>query len=640
MGASSRVRSLLVVLLVACTGLVVSLQGWKSRTPTFDLVPHILDASALVSEGKIPMKGTLSSLVAYTPPGITWLLAPGLLMTNDPRLFEFVGTAILYGGTLLGVFLVAEASFGAGTAVLAAALYGLSGVGLFFAASLWPRGHPFFYVWMVYWLRRWVVDNEPRALAVGVAIWSVGMYVFMEIAPAVLLVPVLWYLFRPPVRFVPLLVALVVSLGVWSPYLVYERTRDFRDLRAQLARTPLHTSGTPANYREAWCNPAAQLENDGSASAGAEGDVVGSTVVPERGLRSRVADAGYQGVAKWHALVGNAVHGMVGGGSAPGSDVRGITLLLGSLASVVALVLTWPAPRARMMSSEPVTQPAACTALGAAFAVIGLSAGLILPRLLSPDGFLEPATREALFWLQIDIIFVALILLSAKHIRLAFRRLAERMSTEIDPRRSAPYFVAVALAVPWVGLLLVAEPGRFERFWWLWPLHSIVLAALSTDTFKRLAWPSAIRWSAAALIFAFVCGTASGAARLKSWARDGWAGADSDQMRAVEYIAGQLHGRQEARIGYQVPFQKFMATLHADDSRYKVGAEFDVLFRYRHGLKNADQCAEGLSFDDQYRMVQAAAVESLTLKHHFNVPSDSTFTPVYEAGLFRVVRRN
>ncbi len=77
-------------------------------------------------------------------------MVPGMLFFDDPRLYESVGSAGLYFGTLIGVFLLARTCFGLRCAYLSVLLYGLSRNGLFFAGSLWSIGHPFFYVWMIY----------------------------------------------------------------------------------------------------------------------------------------------------------------------------------------------------------------------------------------------------------------------------------------------------------------------------------------------------------------------------------------------------------------------------------------------------------------------------------------------------------
>jgi len=560
------------------------------------------------------------------------------LVTNDLRLYRYVPTAALYFGTLLGIFLLARACFDAPVACLAVALFGLSDQGTFFASSLWPRGHPFFFVWMVYWLRRWITGESAGALAVALMFWAAGMYVFMEIAPAVLLIPVLWYVFRPPLRFVPLTVALIAAVSLWSPYLLYERTRDFRDLRALLARKPVYPTGFPENYRQAWCNPGLSMTSDRSSSEDTRvaGDAEGGS--SRNSLLFRMADLGYGGLQKWHAIVGNAVWGMEG--AFPPRLPASVALLLGSVASLIALALSSVRARRWAAPDRPARQPALCNWFGLALLAIGLTAGVLLPRLFSEDGALEPATRDALFWLQTDVLLVALLLLGFKHLGSWLKRLADAMAIGPASESTSLTFIALALGVPWAGLLLITEPGRAERFWWLWPLHAIVLAALALYVLKRLAFHPVIRYGATVLILLIVCVTESNVDGLRSWSRDGWAGVDSDEMRAVEYLANRLREQREARIGYQISFLGWVPKLHSIDPRYKVGAEMDLLFNYRYGLVNATQCAEGTAPDDQFRIVEIdPAAASQIGTDRFNLPPDSRFTPIHEVGHLRIVER-
>jgi hypothetical protein len=43
------------------------------------------------------------------------------------------------------------------------------------------------------------------------------------------------------------------------------------------------------------------------------------------------------------------------------------------------------------------------------------------------------------------------------------------------------------------------------------------------------------------------------------------------------------------------------------DPRHKVGAELDLIFKHQHDISNTTRCAEGVSPDDEYRIVQTRA---------------------------------
>jgi hypothetical protein len=294
---------------------------------------------------------------------------------------------------------------------------------------------------MAYWLHRWISANSARSLAVALVFWAAGMYVFMEIAPAALLVPVLWLVYRPPIRLASLTIALVASVSLWWPYLLYQRTRDFQDLHALLSRTPLYASGVPANVRQPWCDERLPMEGGGGTSGNLSVDVA-TMADAERGLLVRTVDFGYGALQKWHAMLGNAVRGMTRS-LVPATLTATVALCLASVVSLLALALGSPRMRHWALSRPTVQQPAWCTGLGVAFLAIGLSAGVLLPRLLSRDGSLDPATRDTLFGLQIDILIVSAVFLGFRFLRLALHRLAEAMAIGPGPSSANHLFIAL-----------------------------------------------------------------------------------------------------------------------------------------------------------------------------------------------------
>lgn len=180
---------LTVVVIVAAFGTLLALQGWRSRVPGTEVIYYMDGARGLLSDGRFPDRGVLTGLGSYAPPGLAWSVLPAMILFSDPRVFDALGNTVLHLGTLLGIFLLARACLGAQCAMLAVLLYGVSERGLIFAGSFEPRGHPFFYVWMAYCTCWWVALKDARYLAAAVATWLVGMYAFMEIAPAVFMLP-------------------------------------------------------------------------------------------------------------------------------------------------------------------------------------------------------------------------------------------------------------------------------------------------------------------------------------------------------------------------------------------------------------------------------------------------------------------
>ena len=79
-----------------------------------------------------------------------------------------------------------------------------------------------------------LTPEAATAFAAALGTWAAGMYVFLELAPALGILPVMWWLHRPPLRLRALAVGAGVTLVIWYPYLAFEAERGFVDLRSQV----------------------------------------------------------------------------------------------------------------------------------------------------------------------------------------------------------------------------------------------------------------------------------------------------------------------------------------------------------------------------------------------------------------------
>lgn len=516
----------LIVLGVTTTGMLLTLQGWKSRTPAFDMLTYFKSAEKLLETGTPARFGDISSYGSFSPPGTTWLLAPGMLVLNDPRLYEDVGSALLYAGTLLGVFLLARAVFGFRSAYVSVVLYGISGLGLAFAGSLWPIGHPFFFVWMIYFAIGWVTHRDAKYLAGSILIWTLGLYHDMAIMPALLVLVVMSLLYRPPLftRFHVPVAAL--TLIVWAPFLQFETERGFSDIWSLIFRQQI----MPSNYKEAWCDPSLNISALSSPSLPA-----------------------YEGSAS------NFFDRMIN---------RASRILDGLLANF-----------------NEVTRSAALSVLFLLWALASLLMSVI--------------------------------------------------------RQGRPRLLVISLAAPWLILLLVAEPGRPERFIWLWPLQAIALCAFLAPVSARWRVPAPALWLGALVLLGTLL-VPSLESHLEPGLREGWAGIDSEEIQVVEYLANQLHseGKQQAAIGYQILIYEFMPQYATLDRQYKVGAEFDFWLEHR-GITNSDQCAEGIAPGDEYRIVQTRPLgDESWPRHYFNTQLDPSFRLRRQFDAYAVYKRD
>lgn len=589
---SRRASVFLLILLVAGLGLALTLQGWRSRVPAFDLLTYIYSARDFLATGALPEHGDTGSYGSFKPAGTAWLMLPGMVLFDDPRLPQYVGAGILHLATVAGLYILGRHYFNRWCAYLAVVLYGLSHHGLFLAGSLWPNGRPDFYVWIVVFTTLWVDRREARFLAAACAVWGIGMQVDMGITPAIMILPLAWLYFRPPVRIRPLLAGGFIGLAVWMPYLRFELDRGFIDLRSQI----LLQSIFPAdNYRSAWCEPDVAL----SQIEPPLGIEASSTYAPvyDRQAASAAQALQRMGGSLWKKALSNYE---------PVAPIPGASegLLFLTLISAVSLA----ASRGNVFIPRRYWRswyfPLALAMIMAALLVNEV----FVARYLSPDGILGSGTITKLHRLQtLGLMGGGLILLEGFLIQFPikswFPHQEEKPSSE---EGRSPRLLGLSLAIPWIILLIVAEPGKPERFWWLWPLQILFLSAAVSVLIPRLGISRGpARIIAGAIILAIVVNPFM-QGRVSSWLQDGWSGRDADQVQVVEFVADRIleKGSDHEAIGYQIYIYHFMAAYNLINPQYKAGAEFDLLFAEMGGITNTNQCAEGLSPMDSARIVQ------------------------------------
>ena len=625
---AQRLAPLVAILACAAFGLSLSTQGWRSRITTFDLIPAVERAQDFIASGRVPDRGILTSFASYTPPGTVWLMLPGVLAFKDPRLFEFVGTGILYVGTLFGIFLLARSYFGMPCALLSVGLYGLSELGLFYSGSLWPRGHPFFYVWMAYWAGRWVAHRKTRYLAAALVTWAAGMYVFMEIAPAIFMVPVIWFLYRPPLKVTPLIVAAAAIFALWYPYLRFESTRGFADIRSQVLRH----KALPTNYRDSWCDPHIVLRSSEGAAS------VESVAMPASAENRRTGFMVRLGTlwGRWNWIPANFEHTLkIGGNSVALAALALVSLFLISISSPSAARA--PVRRRRWITSLAV--------VSVCLIVVALLCNeLLIARFASDDGRLESSTIVSIRRFEVMIAAAAMVLMIFKT---KIVSLIERLKFTGDvplPLLRHPdnaKLFCISLMVPWLVLLLVVESDEhLERFWWLWPLQVIALAALVTYVSARLQLSRIFACTASACLAAMLLlNPSSLLSGVGHWG-PGWSGEDAAEIRVADALAQRLAGKNHAAIGYQMYIWRFMASFNVADPKYKVGADFDLLYKTLHGISNTDRCAEGISSGDEFRIVQINPnPRDLKVTEYFDVSADKNFQLVEQFGPYQLFQR-
>lgn len=652
----ARLRLVASLASVWTLGVILAFQGWNSRYMDFDDINFIDAAARLLSEGTLPDRGDVSSYGGWATPGTAWLMLPGMLVFDDPRLYESIGSAALYFGTLLGVFLLARMCFGQRCGYLALVLYGLSRNGLFTAGSLYAIGHPFFYVWMVYLCIQWVQRRDAYSLAAALLMWAAGMYVDMVLAPAIFIVPVLWILYHPPIRLTPLALAAVTSLIIWSPYLRFETARDFADIKAVVMRRAVR----PVDYKASWCEPTRVVYSlsDPTGLASGERRRAAALTTSARGEDSVRTSLAARVRARLIALRDGLTFNF---DQMAWTPMAALPLAGLAFATVGFVALqTWIRSRGAV---NPHVRHTWISRGGWALIIASLLVNeAALARLLSTTGALVRSTILNIRILQM-VLFVAgaAVLLARTRITTAVQQLIvrERMQHEPPRRLDNRHLFALCVLVAWCALLAVVEPGYAVRYFWLWPLEMILVVAAVTYIPERLGWPRAIGSAAQGALIVALLTHPWVVAPVTEWMRTGWSGPRADDIRALDYIAADVRadGQSVAAVGYHTYFAEFMATTNIVDPRYKVGGEYDLFLKHRYGIANSDRCAEGFSPRDDYRIVQrrplwpgpdtvpvslgpmGGELKAIHLWDYFDVSPDPLFHMVQRFGDYSVFKR-
>ncbi len=646
---SSRRLGIVAVSAVTAVGVLLAWQGWNSRLMNFDYINFIDGADRLLKDGVWPDRGDASSYWAFATPGASLLMVPGMLVFDDPRLYESIASVAMYIGTVFGLFLLARQCFGLTCACLSVVVYALSRNGLFYAGSIYPIGHPFFFVWMAYCSLQWVQRNDGRYLGAAMMTWGLGMYVDMVLAPALFLIPAIWLLYRPRVSVAPLALAALVVAAVWFPYLRFEQTRGFADLKSLVTRQSLQ----PPDYTRSWCAPSLVVQRLGEPTQVAEvRRVKGVDVEGPGGLAALAAFVRLRSFTLMDGMTFNF-------------DQMAWTPLFAlplSLLTVAALAFVGlDTASARMATGNwgllGRLKPVGWTLLALSL----LTNEVLIARYLGATGTLAETTITAIRALQMVLAVCGLVLvLGHRRIAAYVRRLGGQLRAhQDDRRRQSAAVLALALTVSWLVLVMVVEPAAAHRYFWLAPLQLMFLVAAVTYVPQRLRWPSAATRVVQVLLTLLLLTHPWLRAPVEAWAAGGWSGTESTDLQALDFIAGRLRseGRTEAAVGYHTLMAGFMARLNVVESRYKVGGELDLYLKQRHGVLNSNQCAEGVSPDDEYVIVQdrpaevppepspaswapqGGEVKSHTLADYFDVPVDHDFQLAARFGEFQVLQR-
>jgi hypothetical protein len=418
-----------------------------------------------------------------------------------------------------------------------------------------------------------------------------------------------------------------------------EAGRNFVDVRSQLF---LHEV-LPANYTKTWCDPNRMLVNLAHSQNATAAKIGASAANTTAARLSPAAPSGQESLIR-RAV--NAAHDRLLGNFSSIANIGGRGVFRAALLlCVIASLLLFSVSGASVSPTRPTARSRRfqrrLTVVALAAIVCGLSASpFLINRLLGIDVAIPFAVRTTARLLVAG----GVAFLVTRWIVTVLDRLLARAHVHVQSERQAVErrLLVLSLVIPWVILFVVAERGQPVRFLWLWPLEVLFLAAFAVILLPRLRLPRFASWLAQAFLVFLIVGNGFLVGRIDSWRAHGWSGHDSEEVRVVDYVARQLHSRGQDRtgIGYRIFIYPFMVKDNITNPLYKVGADLDLLFKYRGGITNTDTCAEGVSASDHYRIVRTTPMtDAGAPTEYFNVSLGRGFQRLRQFGPYLVYAR-
>ena len=211
-------------------------------------------AAEFLDSGRPPLVGIGSSVGAANPPLFIYLTAIPVSLSRNPTVIAgFI--ALLNVGAVLGCYLLTREHFGEKAGLIATLLFAVSPWAVFYSRKIWAQDllPPFVGLFFAAVFST-LVKRKPRQLIL-VFLWLACLIQLHLSALALIpLVALLLLVFRSRISLVPLLVGLLVFMLIFAPYIYYDATHNWINLR-----TFIEVSRGPATFDLKSARYAAQI---------------------------------------------------------------------------------------------------------------------------------------------------------------------------------------------------------------------------------------------------------------------------------------------------------------------------------------------------------------------------------------------
>ena len=188
-------------------------------------------AAEFLASGRPPLVGIGSSVGAANPPLFIYLTAIPVSLSRNPTVIAGF-MALLNLGAVLGCYLLAREHFGEKVGLIATLLFAVSPWAVFYSRKVWAQDLlPPFVALFFAAIFSTIVKRKPRQLIL-VFLWLACLIqLHLSALAFVPLVALLLLAFRYRISPVPLLIGLFVFALIFAPYIYYDATHGWINLR-------------------------------------------------------------------------------------------------------------------------------------------------------------------------------------------------------------------------------------------------------------------------------------------------------------------------------------------------------------------------------------------------------------------------
>jgi hypothetical protein len=202
-----------------------------------DQVRDGMAALGILSGQDFPLVGPQAALstLNLVGPLFYYLLAIPYGISANPMVGIFFAN-MLNLSSIYFTYRLGTAMFGSPVGLVAAALYAVFPMAVLDGKALWNPGFiPFFATFFFWRLWRFLEEGRPWMLAPVLVLVGVLLQIHLSAAIFVLLLPVAFLLYRPPLRLRPILAGLLGVALLFAPYLYFEIRQGFPDVEKLMA---------------------------------------------------------------------------------------------------------------------------------------------------------------------------------------------------------------------------------------------------------------------------------------------------------------------------------------------------------------------------------------------------------------------